>query len=265
MTGPVCRRKYEKPCVKRPYAELVSRWLKPEKRFWIDEVMEESDDPELIAIAKKLLAKKTTRVDSGKTIVYVRWVSQEELDIIKFVSENGVRTEIPFTFKLVTLGKSDCILAPMGFLNAGETLAMRFKKIREELAPEEARENMREIFASSAEMIGRIESMRIYHRHPHFENIYWDAGHLRMGDFSLVRRIDVDFRSADEIIDRFTEWDYYHMMRNARKILDDLELWHDFFGRLIRQYPISGRILEELDHKMKKQLNEYWERKRGIW
>lgn len=249
IRGLVFRRQYKRPTIETLSGSIVSHWALCTEADRLKRIIsEEAKNPEKAEIARKIKEKKTRVFEHGQTRIFVRNVSQEELDAIKRANAVGVKTEIPFSFELLNLNKN--ILAPMAFFDLGIDISRYFK----ELSNFERQKLLRNI----ARAIGKMHCTSVEHGNITLKNIFLDEkGGIVFGDFSLARIKDVDFSSAESIFSCFMR-DYWSIIMRSKIRVYSQDFWDSIFVTLTTDYPIELKTREELNKKIKDALDYFW-------
>lgn len=200
------------------------------------------------------MKKDTKKVFHDGEFYFIKNVTQAELDILKKLNDCGILTEEPFSYELTTLKKPEDRFAPMAFFWAGINLMHKLKDVEQSMKAD--------IYSYLAEMIGQIHSLGIEHGNLTFKNIHWRDQKLVFGDFALADMKCVDWLSAENIMDSFIR-DYSSIMYRAKIRYDDKEFWIKFFEQIIRRYPISEQVRQELITLIKKELELYFDEEKN--
>ncbi|MDD4983384.1 MAG: lipopolysaccharide kinase InaA family protein [Candidatus ainarchaeum sp.] len=224
----------------------VSIWQTKERRDMVQWKLE-TDPPDIARRRLALLAKGTKKCLGQKNVtIFVKNVTQKELDIIDKLRKAGIFTEMPFDFKLKTAGGRE--RGPMGFLNAGESFAKA--TIRANNA------KLRAMFMPVADIIGQMHALGVEHGHVTTSNVHIHNGRLCLVDFSIAEQHLVDWNSVGSIYNAFVR-DYTTRITRSKSQYANMTFCKEFFRRMISHYPTSEQIKSELINKLNNDLENY--------
>ena len=126
--------KQKKPYVAPKCVELkgedVSIWQRDQLRMAQALDRMEIDPPEMVRRIRALLEKRTKKYLGQNVTIFVKNVTQEELDIIARLRKAGILTEMPFDFKLKTPPAAELLKKAAGIQKgSGKPLTDKVGKI----------------------------------------------------------------------------------------------------------------------------------------
>lgn len=242
--------KQKKPYVAPKCVELkgedVSIWQRDQLRMAQALDRMEIDPPEMVRRIRALLEKRTKKYLGQNVTIFVKNVTQEELDIIARLRKAGILTEMPFDFKLKTA--NDRERGPMGFLNAGKSFA-------EAVITEKNNTKLKAMFMSVADIIGKMHALGIEHGHVTTGNVHLHKGRLCLTDFSMAEQKVVDWNSMQSIYNAFVR-DYATRILRSKGGAN-MAFCKEFFRRIISYYPAPETVKQKLIKKLNRNLLNY--------
>jgi len=241
------KKPYSKPRVTTLQGEDVSHWitdLKLRERGY-EKLL--SDPPEIVRRRLALLEKRTKEYLGRNVRIFVKFVTQQELDIIAKLMAAGIPTEVPFDFKLVTANGRE--RGPMAFLDAGITLKKHIDDIVDRSGNKSwmfREEVMAEVLISLSDIIGKMHAQGVEHGHATLSNALIHNGKICVTDFSMAEQKHVNWNSAESIYNSFLR-DYATIIFRPRR---NFYLSESLFNLIISHYPTSKEIKREVLSKI---------------
>jgi len=175
-------------------------------------------------------------------------ISQQALDILKFVKDNGINAETLISY---TVGKK----GDMVFLSAGKRISTHlFRMWRVE--------SQEKILRDMLDMIGKLHNLGVVHRHPHLGNLLMaEDGKLVLIDFKKARKVNMVWNNAEFVFNVFRE-DYFYLIRNLRDLgFTDL-IAENFLFTLINRYESNSITKQRIKILLGQLVKDVYDNKR---